>query len=82
MPSPTKSARLLGMWRTPCVRGSPTVLLQDAGGLSVLTHGYRPLDDLQPTLDAWLSGPWTGLMTRGGASVPRTWIAGLREGYP
>jgi len=37
------------------VRGFPTVILQHAQELSVLTRGYRPLEDLQPTLDAWLS---------------------------
>jgi putative protein-disulfide isomerase len=39
------------------VRGFPTVLLQHAGDLSLLTHGYRPFEELRPVLDAWLSEP-------------------------
>lgn len=37
------------------VRGFPTVLLQHAGEVSLLTHGYRPFEEVQPLLDAWLS---------------------------
>ncbi len=36
------------------VRGFPTVLLQDADDLRVLTHGYRPFEELQPALETWL----------------------------
>jgi putative protein-disulfide isomerase len=37
------------------VRGFPTVLLQHAGEVSLLTNGYRPFEELQPMLDAWLA---------------------------
>ena len=37
------------------VRGFPTVVLQKGEGHELLTHGYRPFHELQPTLDAWLS---------------------------
>jgi len=37
------------------VRGFPTVLLQDASGSTLLTHGYRPFDELRPEIDAWLA---------------------------
>jgi putative protein-disulfide isomerase len=36
------------------VRGFPTVLLQHAGDVRLLTHGYRPFEEVQPILDAWL----------------------------
>jgi putative protein-disulfide isomerase len=39
------------------VRGFPTVLLQHAGGVRLLTHGYRPFEELQPILDDWLASP-------------------------
>jgi putative protein-disulfide isomerase len=39
------------------VRGFPTVVLQDASGPRLLTHGYRPFDELQPQIDAWLTQP-------------------------
>ncbi len=37
------------------VRGFPTVLLQHAGGARLLTHGYRPFEEMQPILDDWLA---------------------------
>jgi putative protein-disulfide isomerase len=39
------------------VRGFPTVVLQDASGPMLLTHGYRPFDELQPQIEAWLARP-------------------------
>jgi len=39
------------------VRGFPTVALQDAAGTTLLTRGYRALEDLQPEIDAWLARP-------------------------
>lgn len=39
------------------VRGFPTVLLQDAAGTTPLTHGYRPLEELRPEIEAWLARP-------------------------
>jgi putative protein-disulfide isomerase len=37
------------------VRGFPTVLLQDASGPTLLTHGYRPFEELRPVIEAWLA---------------------------
>jgi putative protein-disulfide isomerase len=39
------------------VRGFPTVVLQDAEGSTLLTHGYRPYEELQLAIDAWLARP-------------------------
>lgn len=39
------------------VRGFPTVVLQDAAGSTRLTHGYRPFQELQPQIEAWLARP-------------------------
>lgn len=38
------------------VRGFPTVWMVDAQRLQLLTHGYRPLEQLIPVVDAWLDG--------------------------
>lgn len=38
------------------VRGFPTLWLVDAQRLHLLTHGYRPLEQLTPVVDAWLGG--------------------------
>jgi putative protein-disulfide isomerase len=37
------------------VRGFPTVLLQRDSDYALLTHGYRPLAALRPTIDAWMT---------------------------
>lgn len=37
------------------VRGFPTVLLQHGEEVRLLTHGYRPFEELQPILDDWLA---------------------------
>ena len=37
------------------VRGFPTAILQDGERFELLTYGYRPLEELTPILDAWLS---------------------------
>ena len=37
------------------VRGFPTVVLQNAQGRTLLTHGYRPFEALQPDIEAWLA---------------------------
>jgi len=39
------------------VRGFPTVVLQNAQGRTLLTHGYRPFEALQPDIEAWLARP-------------------------
>ncbi len=39
------------------VRGFPTAVLQNAEGSTLLTHGYRPFEALQPEIDAWLTKP-------------------------
>jgi putative protein-disulfide isomerase len=44
------------MARRAGVRGFPTVILQRGERHQLLTHGYRPLAEIQPTLDAWLAG--------------------------
>ena len=36
------------------IRGFPTVVLQNANGYHLLTSGYRPLEELQPQIDALL----------------------------
>jgi putative protein-disulfide isomerase len=36
------------------IRGFPTVVLENAGGYTLLTSGYRPLSELQPEIEAWL----------------------------
>lgn len=38
------------------VTGFPTVVLREDQHLGALAVGYRPFDDLKPTLDAWTSG--------------------------
>lgn len=37
------------------IRGFPTVILQQDGRFDVLTYGYRPLEELQPKLEAWFA---------------------------
>lgn len=37
------------------VRGFPTILLQDAAGITLLTHGFRAFGELRPELEAWLA---------------------------
>jgi len=37
------------------VRGFPTVLMQDASGTTLLTHGYRAFEVLRPEIEAWLA---------------------------
>lgn len=37
------------------VRGFPTAVLQNGEHFELLTHGYRPLAELTPVLDRWLS---------------------------
>lgn len=37
------------------VRGFPTVILQSGNTGTLLTHGYRPLAELQPVIDQWLA---------------------------
>lgn len=39
------------------VRGFPTVVLQDAAGSTLLTHGYRACDELRPEIETWLARP-------------------------
>lgn len=39
------------------VRGFPTLLLQHGDEVRLLTHGYRPFEELQPILDDWLDSP-------------------------
>ncbi len=39
------------------VRGFPTVVLQSGTTGTLLTHGYRPFAELQPTIDQWLAQP-------------------------
>ena len=39
------------------VRGFPTVVLQDGTTGTLLTNGYRPFEELQPTIDQWLAQP-------------------------
>ncbi|MBI3569547.1 MAG: DsbA family protein [Gammaproteobacteria bacterium] len=39
------------------VRGFPTVVLQDGTTGTLLTHGYRPFEELQSTIDQWLARP-------------------------
>jgi len=41
------------------VTGFPTVVLREDQHLGALTVGYRPFDDLKPTLDAWTSGAFS-----------------------
>jgi putative protein-disulfide isomerase len=38
------------------VRGFPTVVLGDNRGYRLLTHGYQPLEVLQPIVEAWMAG--------------------------
>ena len=38
------------------VTGFPAVVLREDQHKAALTIGYRPFDDLKPTLDAWTSG--------------------------
>lgn len=38
------------------VHGFPAVIMQDATGYSVLTAGYRPVEELRLKLDEWLKG--------------------------
>ena len=37
------------------VRGFPTVVLQEGSRSTLLTHGYRSFEDLQPAIDQWLT---------------------------
>jgi len=37
------------------IRGFPTVILQNGERFDLLTHGYRPFEELKPILDAWFS---------------------------
>ncbi len=37
------------------IAGFPAVILGDANGLTALTIGYRPFEELAPALDAWLT---------------------------
>jgi putative protein-disulfide isomerase len=39
--------------RAAGVRGFPTLFGVDARGTELLTHGYRPFDELQPIVDGW-----------------------------
>jgi putative protein-disulfide isomerase len=39
------------------VRGFPTVVLQNGTTGTLLTHGYRPFEELQPAIDQWLAQP-------------------------
>lgn len=41
------------------VTGFPTVLLREDHHMAALTVGFRPFDDLKPTLDAWTAGEFT-----------------------
>ena len=41
------------------VTGFPTVLLREDQHVAALTVGFRPFDDLKPTLDAWTAGEFT-----------------------
>lgn len=38
------------------VRGFPTIVLGDARGYRLLTHGYQPFDVLRPLLEEWMAG--------------------------
>lgn len=38
------------------VRGFPTVVVQRGEQYQVITTGYRPLDEMQRAIDAWLAG--------------------------
>ena len=42
------------MARRMGIRGFPTAVLQNAEAPQLLTNGYRPLEDLGPTIDRWL----------------------------
>ncbi len=37
------------------IRGFPTAALQNDSGFTLLTHGYAPLEELTPKIDAWLA---------------------------
>jgi putative protein-disulfide isomerase len=37
------------------VRGFPTLILQNSAGYTLVTSGWRPLEELQPQIEAWLS---------------------------
>jgi putative protein-disulfide isomerase len=39
------------------IRGFPTAVLQDDSGFTLLTHGYAPLAEVTPKIDAWLAEP-------------------------
>jgi len=39
------------------VQGFPTVVLQKASALSLLTRGYQSLETLRPRLEEWMSAP-------------------------
>ena len=41
------------------VTGFPTMVLREDHDLGTLTVGYRPIEDLKPTLDAWTSGEFS-----------------------
>jgi len=37
------------------IRGFPTVILQHGDRFELLTHGYRPFDELKPPLEQWFA---------------------------
>ena len=37
------------------IRGFPTVILQNGERFELLTHGYRPFEELKPLLEAWFA---------------------------
>ncbi len=39
------------------VNGFPTLLGQEADNVIILTHGYRPFQELKPAIDRWLNVP-------------------------
>ena len=45
------------MTRQTGVRGFPTVVLQSDSTGTLLTSGYRPLEELTPEIDKWLAQP-------------------------
>jgi len=42
------------------IRGFPTVILQDGERFDLLTHGYRPFEELKPIFDAWFAAAAAG----------------------
>ncbi len=49
-----KTQRNFQMTQEAGVRGFPTVVMQDQNGFELLTTGFRPYEQLQPQLAAWL----------------------------